>query len=93
MSVISALGGDGHEEEKAPVERRKLQLLPRGATSGSEIVSSPVSQTPSEPAAPAASETKMTEEEAKRKIKNMLDEFYGIKDKNVSLASPCNGCL
>jgi len=35
----------------------------------------------SEPAAPAASETKMTEEEAKRKIKNMLDEFYGIKDK------------
>jgi translation initiation factor 4G len=84
-SLCSALGGEGHEEDKsaAPIERRKLQLLPRGATSG-DVVSSPVSQTPEE-AAPAAEESsKMTEEDAKRKIKNMLDEFYGIKDKNVS---------
>ncbi|KAH8548386.1 armadillo-type protein [Umbelopsis sp. PMI_123] len=80
----------GHEEEKAPLERKRLQLLPRGATSGSDIVSSPVSQTATESAAAAAAATtaapastpKMSEDEAKRKIKNMFEEFYGIKDKN-----------
>lgn len=82
--MISALGGEGHDDS-APTERRKLQLLPRGATAG-ETVASPVSQTPTDApaAAPAAEAPKMSEEEAKRKIKNMLDEFYGIKDKNVS---------
>lgn len=81
------MGGEGHEEEKAPLERKRLQLLPRGASAaGGDIVSSPVSQTPSEPAAAAAdtSAPKMSEDDAKRKIKNMYDEFYGIKDKNVS---------
>jgi translation initiation factor 4G len=85
---LSALGGEGHEEEKAPLERKRLQLLPRGASAaGGDIVSSPVSQTPSEPAAAAAADTsapKMSEHDAKQKIKNMYDEFYGIKDKNVS---------
>ncbi|KAG2181304.1 hypothetical protein INT43_008887 [Umbelopsis isabellina] len=82
-NMFSALGGEGHDDS-APTERRKLQLLPRGATAG-ETVASPVSQTPTEAPAAAASAAeapKMSEEEAKRKIKNMLDEFYGIKDKN-----------
>jgi len=87
---FSALGGEGHEEEKAPLERKRLQLLPRGASAaGGDIVSSPVSQTPSEPAAAAdTSAPKMSENDAKRKIKNMYDEFYGVKDKNVSNREP-----
>jgi hypothetical protein len=78
------LGGEGHEDEKAPLERKRLQLLPRGASATGDVVSSPVSQTPNEPAAASADAPKMSDDEAKRKIKNMYEEFYGIKDKNVS---------
>ncbi|KAI8578375.1 hypothetical protein K450DRAFT_247591 [Umbelopsis ramanniana AG] len=84
-NMFSALGGEGHEDEKAPLERKRLQLLPRGATASGDIVSSPVAQTPSEPAAATANDAaapKMSEDDAKRKIKNMFEEFYGIKDKN-----------
>ncbi|KAI9286704.1 hypothetical protein BC943DRAFT_359276 [Umbelopsis sp. AD052] len=80
-NMFSALGGEGHEDEKAPLERKRLQLLPRGASATGDVVASPVAETPTEPAAAAAA-PKMSEDDAKRKIKNMYEEFYGIKDKN-----------
>lgn len=81
-NMFSALGGEGHEDEKAPLERKRLQLLPRGASATGDVVASPVAETPTEPAAAAAAAPKMSEDDAKRKIKNMYEEFYGIKDKN-----------
>jgi len=56
-----------------PAERRKLNLLPRGSTTGAVPLKSPISDTP--PAIPL-----MTEEQANKKIEAMVQEYWAVVD-------------
>ncbi|KAG0186668.1 hypothetical protein DFQ28_007479 [Apophysomyces sp. BC1034] len=72
-NMFSALGGEGGEEaERAPVERKKLTLLPRGSTETAEE---------SKPAASAEEKPKLSDEVVERRAKNTLDEYFSIRDK------------
>ncbi|KAI8393552.1 uncharacterized protein BYT42DRAFT_551440 [Radiomyces spectabilis] len=77
-NIFDMLGGEGHEEEK-PVERKKLQLLPRGASMPSE--ESDDTSSPAGAAASSEDKPKLSEDAVKRKAKNTLEEYYNIRDK------------
>ncbi|KAI9239239.1 MAG: hypothetical protein BYD32DRAFT_485925 [Podila humilis] len=71
---FSALEGG----EEKPVERRRLNLLPR---------STPVPENEGEAKQPETEAPKKTEDEAKRSIANTLKEFMSIKDMSELLIS------
>ncbi|KAF9204654.1 hypothetical protein BGZ59_000938 [Podila verticillata] len=83
-NIFAALEGDsgdrrGSVDEK-PVERRRLNLLPRSTPVAEEGASTPV-----EKEAPKG--PKKTEEEAKRSIENTLKEYLSIRDMTEMVAS------
>jgi translation initiation factor 4G len=72
LFIFSALLNGGEKID----ERKKLQLAPRTI----ETTSSDETQQPSsEPT------TKLSDDAIKRKSKNILEEYFGIRDKRVSL--------
>jgi hypothetical protein len=78
MTVIiySALGGEGHEEE--PAERKKLQLLPRGATESSSTEETEKTEEATE------EKTKLSDEVVARKSKSTIEEYFSLRDKKVN---------
>ncbi|KAG0357060.1 hypothetical protein BG005_003980 [Podila minutissima] len=85
-NIFAALEGDsgdrrGSVDEK-PVERRRLNLLPRSTP----VAESEGAATPVEKEAPKAG-PKKTEDEAKRSIENTLKEYMSIRDMTEMVAS------
>lgn len=84
-NMFSALGGDGSDEqiEAKPVERKKLNLLPRGSTVSSGEPSSTEeneSASAEEPAKP-----KLTEQQIEQKAKDIIEEYIHLRDPKVIL--------
>lgn len=76
MNMFSALSnGD------KPEERKKLQLLPR-STPADESNSTDSNDTATATAVTTSSK-KLSDEVVKRKSKNIIDEYFGIRDKKV----------
>ncbi|KAG1414298.1 hypothetical protein G6F57_023837 [Rhizopus arrhizus] len=64
-----------------PEERKKLQLLPR-STPADESNSTDSNDTATATAVTTSSK-KLSDEVVKRKSKNIIDEYFGIRDKKV----------
>ncbi|KAL1918217.1 uncharacterized protein VTP21DRAFT_3483 [Calcarisporiella thermophila] len=80
FSALLAEGGsserqanvEGEVTPSPPTERKKLNILPR---------TKPLpEQQPASDAATAPSDTKLTQEEAEKKIKNALEEFWSVRN-------------
>lgn len=78
-NMFSALGGEGHEEE--PAERKKLQLLPRGAT---EPAAAEAAEEP-EKAEVAEEKPKLSDDLIARRSKSTIEEYFSLRDKKVSI--------
>ncbi|CEP14021.1 hypothetical protein [Parasitella parasitica] len=77
-NMFSALGDDG--EERHTGERKKLQLLPRSNT---ENKSDDSEKKDEEPPAPAASEERLSDEVVARRSKNIIEEYFSLRDKKL----------
>ncbi|KAL0094157.1 armadillo-type protein [Phycomyces blakesleeanus] len=75
-NMFSALGGEGHDEEK-PTERRKLNLVPRTASTSDDDTKTEEAAAPS--AAPE--KPKLTQEQIERRCKNIIEEYFSLRDK------------
>lgn len=78
-NMFSALGGEGHEEESTG-ERKKLQLLPRGAAESP--ASDEVEKTEETPAA-SEEKPKFSDEIIERRSKTTIEEYFSLRDKKV----------
>ncbi|CAO3593374.1 unnamed protein product [Absidia cylindrospora] len=76
-NMFSALGGDGSDDqpEQRPTERKRLNMLPRGATLSTN------DQAPSneEPSA-EASKPKLSEQQLEQKAKDIIEEYILLRD-------------
>lgn len=79
INMFSALGGgDGHDEPtEQPAERKKLNLLPRGATLPTSDEAAPVNEEP------AAAKPKLTEQQMEQKAKDIIEEYILLRDEKV----------
>ncbi|ORZ21530.1 hypothetical protein BCR42DRAFT_448362 [Absidia repens] len=78
VNMFSALGGgDGHDEstEQQPTERKRLNLLPRGATlpAGDQASTN-------EESATEESKPKLTEQQMEQKAKDIIEEYILLRD-------------
>jgi translation initiation factor 4G len=78
-NMFSALGGEGHEEESTG-ERKKLQLLPRGAAESP--ASDEAEKTEDTPAA-SEEKPKLSDEIIERRSKSTIEEYFSLRDKKV----------
>ncbi|CAO3590035.1 unnamed protein product [Absidia cylindrospora] len=79
VNMFSALGGgDGHDEsteQQQPTERKRLNLLPRGATLPAD------DQAPTnEESAAEESKPKLTEQQMEQKAKDIIEEYILLRD-------------
>ncbi|KAI8636113.1 armadillo-type protein [Parasitella parasitica] len=78
-NMFSALGDEGEEPHSG--ERKKLQLLPRSSTGHESEEGEKKEESP----APATSEKKLSDEIVKRKSKNIIEEYFSLRDKKELL--------
>ncbi|KAI9308261.1 armadillo-type protein [Cunninghamella echinulata] len=79
-NMFSALGGDGSDEqiEAKPVERKKLNLLPRGSTVSSDEPSS--TEENESASAEESAKPKLTEQQIEQKAKDIIEEYIHLRD-------------
>ncbi|KAG0169594.1 hypothetical protein DFQ28_011433 [Apophysomyces sp. BC1034] len=70
MNMFSALGGEGHDDSDKPIERKRLNLLPRRSTLPDDSKSQSTE-----------AKSKMSDEAVERRAKNILDEYLSNRDK------------
>ncbi|CAO3609075.1 unnamed protein product [Cunninghamella blakesleeana] len=81
-NMFSALGGDSADEpaETKPVERRKLNLLPRGSTLASDDQSATEESENISTATEESAKPKLTPQQIEQKSKDIIEEFILIRD-------------
>ena len=81
-----SMDGSSNEPTSTPPERQKLVVLARGSTLKADGSPKPVeNKWQSNKSGGVSKPSSISQEEAKRKIKAMVDEYWSVRDKKVRL--------